>query len=279
MKTLLNFRLTTAVLFSILSCLFLCYPVKAQTDQIIYADALQNNWENYSWANVNLNNPQPVHGGAVSASVSAGAYQAFYLHHASFSINNYLSLNFWVHGGASGGQRLQVQATSGGAPQTAVALEPLAANSWRQINIPLAALGVGGNTAMDGFWIQETTGATQTPFYVDAIKLVGGTPPPPPPNSGVTIAVNAALNNRAINPNIYGVAYASAAQLLDLNAPLNRLGGNNTSRYNWQLNADNRANDWYFQSIGFANTPGSGRHLHSKHQKRQRAADANRSDY
>ncbi len=30
---------------------------------------------------------------------------------------------------------------------------------------------------------------------------------------------------------------------------MNRYGGNNSSRYNWNLNADNRANDWYFESI------------------------------
>ena len=47
-------------------------------------------------------------------------------------------------------------------------------------------------------------------------------------------------NRRAINPRIYGVAYATHAQLNDLNGPLNRYGGNNTTRYNWQLNADNR---------------------------------------
>jgi hypothetical protein len=38
--------------------------------------------------------------------------------------------------------------------------------------------------------------------------------------------------------------------LNDLNTPLNRNGGNNTTRYNWQLNADNRGNDWYYESIG-----------------------------
>jgi PKD repeat protein len=68
-------------------------------------------------------------------------------------------------------------------------------------------------------------------------------------NAGVTINVDANANRRAINPNIYGVAHATTAQLLDLNSPLNRNGGNNTTRYNWQLNADNRANDWYFESI------------------------------
>src|SRR5205085_8413740 len=61
--------------------------------------------------------------------------------------------------------------------------------------------------------------------------------------------VNAAANRHPINPAIYGVAYASTAALADLNVGLHRYGGNNTSRYNWQLNADNRGADWYFESI------------------------------
>ncbi|MFN7920957.1 MAG: glycoside hydrolase family 44 protein [Bryobacteraceae bacterium] len=71
-------------------------------------------------------------------------------------------------------------------------------------------------------------------------------------NPAANVAVDANLNRRNIDPRIYGVAYATTAQLLDLNVPLNRYGGNNTSRYNWQLNADNRAQDWYFESIGEA---------------------------
>jgi len=69
-------------------------------------------------------------------------------------------------------------------------------------------------------------------------------------NPAVTVAVDAAANRHPISPNIYGVAYAGTSVLLDLNAPLHRYGGNNTSRYNWQANADNRGNDWYFESIG-----------------------------
>ena len=64
-----------------------------------------------------------------------------------------------------------------------------------------------------------------------------------------TITIDPTANRHAIDPNIYGVAHATTAQLNDLNTPLNRNGGNNTSRYNWQLNADNRGNDWYFESI------------------------------
>src|SRR5258708_6896029 len=69
-------------------------------------------------------------------------------------------------------------------------------------------------------------------------------------NPTETITVDAAANRRAVNPNIYGVAYGTTQQLSDLNVPVNRYGGNNTSRYNWQINGDNRGQDWYFESIG-----------------------------
>ena len=76
-------------------------------------------------------------------------------------------------------------------------------------------------------------------------------------NPATTVTVDAAANRHAINPNIYGVAYGDSSTLPDLNCPVNRYGGNNTSRYNWQLNADNRANDWYYESIGdTSSTPG-----------------------
>jgi len=70
-------------------------------------------------------------------------------------------------------------------------------------------------------------------------------------NSAVTIDIDAAADRHPISPFIYGLNYAGA-RLGDLNAPLHRLGGNNLTRYNWKINADNRAGDWYFQSIGDA---------------------------
>ena len=71
----------------------------------------------------------------------------------------------------------------------------------------------------------------------------------PVAQSGITIAVDVASNRHPIHPNVYGVAHATSAQLADLGSPLNRNGGNNTTRYNWQQNADNRGSDWYFESI------------------------------
>src|SRR3954471_12589362 len=68
------------------------------------------------------------------------------------------------------------------------------------------------------------------------------------PTASITVDVNAARH--AIEPRVYGLASATTTQLSDLNVPLNRYGGNNSSRYHWELNADHRAQDWYFESIG-----------------------------
>ena len=76
-------------------------------------------------------------------------------------------------------------------------------------------------------------------------------------NAAATINVDASANRHPISPYVYGVADGDAFTLPDLNCPINRYGGNNTSRYNWQVNGDNRGADWYFESIGEASaTPG-----------------------
>ncbi len=62
-------------------------------------------------------------------------------------------------------------------------------------------------------------------------------------NPAVVVSVDLQLNRHAISDLVYGLAYADATQIADLDCPLNRRGGNNTTRYNWQQNADNRAAD------------------------------------
>jgi hypothetical protein len=254
-QSVIGFTRNRLLLFAFLIIIFLSANIQAQNGQTIYTDSLQNGWENWSWATVNLNNASPVRIGSASLSVNSGAWQAFYLHHSAFSTSGYTNLSFWIHGGVSGGQRLQVQALVNGTAQTAVVLPSLVPNSWEQTNVSLASLGVASAT-IDGFWIQDVSGTTQPVYYVDDIALVGGLSPTPTPSGTVNISVDVTLNRHPINLQIYGVAHATTAQLQALNAPLNRSGGNNTSRYNWRQNADNRGNDYYFQSIPFANQAG-----------------------
>src|SRR5579863_10275861 len=67
-------------------------------------------------------------------------------------------------------------------------------------------------------------------------------------NPATTVSVDANANRHPINPNIYGIAYGDAHDMQVLNAPLNRWGGNSTTRYNWQIDAHSAASDWYFET-------------------------------
>jgi hypothetical protein len=240
----------------LLAAIFCGLGATLRADQIIYDDALENGWANWSWATVNLANPSPVHGGVASISVTASNWSALYLDIGATNSSQFTNLIFWINGGPKGGQAVQAQGILGSTAQLPVQIGPLPTNSWRQVTLSMSALGVANQPNFTGFWLQvETTNAVPT-FYVDDISLVtnaviAGT------NTPVAISINATSNRVPISPLIYGVAFAgSSNQLQDLNVPLHRSGGNAETRYNWQLNATSHAADWYFESIADANTVG-----------------------
>ncbi len=228
----------------------LAFQLTARADQIIYDDALENGWQNWSWATVNLANTSPVHSGSYSISVTANNtpsnWQALYLDVSAMNTSSFTNLTFWINGG-TGGQAVQVQGILGSTAQTPVQIGPLLANSWQQVTLSMTTLGVANQANFTGFWLQAEGSSTIPTFYVDDISLVtnaivSGT------NSPVSISVNAQANRTPISPLIYGVAFATSNQLADLNFTLNRMGGNNETRDNWQINAHNLDADWYFES-------------------------------
>jgi hypothetical protein len=73
-----------------------------------------------------------------------------------------------------------------------------------------------------------------------------------------TISIDAGANVHAIDPNIYGTAFATTAQLANLNTPLNRDGGNASDTYSFPQDATNHASDWYFESISSGSGNGQG---------------------
>ncbi|HEV7921526.1 MAG TPA: glycoside hydrolase family 44 protein [Thermoanaerobaculia bacterium] len=75
-----------------------------------------------------------------------------------------------------------------------------------------------------------------------AVPLFAANPP-------VTVTVNAAANRHAIDPRIYGAAWASQSAITDLGLTLNRWGGNAMSRYNWAFSTANRCKDYYFENV------------------------------
>lgn len=242
-------RRAVPVLLTLICCLALPNLARAQTDQAVYTDALVNGWQNWSWATVNLGNTTPVQSGTDSISVSAGPYQALYLHQTAFDSTPYAALVFWIDGGASGGQLLQVQATLNGAAQTVVTLPALAANTWQQVTIPLSSLGVQNQPDLDGFWIQDRSGTTQPAFFVDSITFTAQPPP-----SVVNVTVNAAQPVRIVDARHFAVNTAVWDADFDTSNTINLLtsmgaqalrfpGGSLSDDYHWATNTTD-SNTW-----------------------------------
>lgn len=148
--------------------------VEPRFTELIYEDALAEGWQNWSWATVNLASAAPVRRGSSAVSVTAGGWQALYLRRLALQdTSGFVALAFWIHGGETGGQTLQVSGLRDGSAQAAKAIPAPAAGVWARVVIPLAELGLAGANDFNGLWIQNASGAALFPFHVDDIALVG----------------------------------------------------------------------------------------------------------
>lgn len=249
-------RLHTSLVALLLATLARAQPV-AEPDYLIYTDSLVNGWQNWSFNATTTNSAAFIHSGsnAVAVTTTAG-FGALSVHISGFDSNTYASVSFWINGGASGGQSLQVicrsKPASGGneTSSAAVTLSTPLANSWQQITIPLSSFGGTLNRAsLTGFWIQSRSSSAQSTFYVDDMRLVSATAP-----STVTITVSAATALRTADARIFGIntpmwdsnlntgttaALLAEMGLLTLRYP----GGSNSDSYHWATNRSD-GNTW-----------------------------------
>ncbi|MFL5803577.1 MAG: glycoside hydrolase family 44 protein [Roseiflexaceae bacterium] len=75
--------------------------------------------------------------------------------------------------------------------------------------------------------------------------------------SGPALSVNAAAGQHSISPLIYGMNFADPTLALQVGLPVNRWGGNTTTRYNWQNDMANHASDYFFENIPWDNPDSS----------------------
>ncbi len=173
-------------------------------DQTIYDDALANGWGNVALASIDTGNASPVHAGSASMSITAGAWEGSYLHHDAIDTTGYASLAFWIHGGPTGGQQLQIQAVVNGVAQPAVALPALSADKWEEITLPLAGLGVADTPSFNGFVIQNSIGTSEPAFYLDDVRLIDAPQP-----ALVNVAVDAGQLVRTVDSRHFGTNAAT----------------------------------------------------------------------
>ncbi|MCC7362136.1 MAG: hypothetical protein IT317_21810 [Anaerolineales bacterium] len=228
-------------------------PALAAAGHTLYADALAGGWNDWSWDPItrDLTAAAPVHSGAHAIAVTyTGGWGGLKLAYpAELNAAAYDTLRFWVHGGPSGGQQVTVMLEGTGGSQEQVVITPTA-NAWTQVSLALTALGNWPSIAAVDFF--NNTDHAQPVFYLDDLSFESGlapTPTAPPPGAGPTLSVDAAQVDHTISPYIYGLNFAEEALAEDIDLPVNRWGGNATTRYNWQLDISNHASDWFFQNI------------------------------
>src|SRR5579859_3619670 len=257
-RRLLSRLLLVLALPTVLLGLAFSVPWQPTTASLtIYGDALGAGWNDWSWDPIsrNLFNPSPVHSGSHSIAVTyTGGWSGLKLSRNGDQIDPslYDTLRFWVHGGSSGGQQINVHLEDLSYDGGSLEITPTA-NAWTEVNLPLAQLGgLSPIVAVD--WFNNTAGSQPT-FYLDDIALVNTglpTPTTPAPTAGPALSVDASSLKHHISPDIYGMNFADADLAADIDLPVNRWGGNATTRYNWQLDISNHASDWFFENIANA---------------------------
>jgi Glycoside hydrolase family 44 len=226
----------------------------------------------YSWASTyNFATTSPVHG-SDSHSISfkpdnwggirmrsGGTTPALTV----YPFTSYSSLTFWVHGGSASGQKIDIDIqlldsanptvvtadygsldvgahTSGGS---------ITAATWKLVTIDFdSANFTYGNFNTLQFQANSSSNATQAQVYFGTIVF---NPRSTPIGSGaaVNVSVDTSVVGNAIDPRIFGVAYGDAARNAQIGYTVRRWGGNSTTRYNWQVDVHNTANDYYFENI------------------------------
>jgi hypothetical protein len=198
----------------------------AAGDLTIYDDSLNGDWQNWSWAQTNTANTDPVHSGADSISVATnGGWQALYLQQGNGDTTNtapYGKLVFWVNGGPVGGQQINVTAllNQSANNQPSVSVGPIAANTWTQVQIPLSSLGADNSTTFNGLWFQLVGNDPSPTLYIDDISLTTAVPViPPPVVNGMSLYDDGFANGwqnwswATVDPNQSTVVHTGAAAI------------------------------------------------------------------
>ncbi len=248
MKYITNKVKKTCLLVSLLFFAALYTSLSVADTVIISKGAIAAGWANWSWNTSYQTSATTQYNGNPTLSISYNAGWAGFSLDNSTPVNTatYQSLQIAVYGSTGLGSNKTVLALTtqdnAGNASTAYYFTPMA-NTWSVISVPLTALGSPAQIARIN--IQDNTGATLPPYYIGALTLVAA------PVAKLSLTVDATAARHAISPLIYGIndINATDASLWQtLGITVNRWGGNETSRYNWQLDTYNHANDWFFEN-------------------------------
>jgi hypothetical protein len=187
--------------FDVIKLLAEIPPVTVNPDKVIYEDALQTGWSNWSYAvTQDAGSTAQVKAGAKSLKVTStetwGAL-SFY-NNSTLDISSYKGgISFWVFGetateGTTIKLRVYTESTGADIPASSVKLIEVPLNVWTRVVIPwseltlnsAARLGSEGARVMadmvQRITIQNGSSAVGQVFYIDQLQLSGEVPNPLP---------------------------------------------------------------------------------------------------
>ena len=219
----------------------------------IYIDDLSEDWQNWSWeTEIDFSNSFAESGQSIMATFQS-EYAGIYISAPEqIRTGEFNQIEFSIHGG-TGGHNLTVNALD--ADRTflyAFRLQPTG-DAWQRYVLSLDE--VGDPSYLTGFVLQNDNGVVGEELYLDNIILSYHEPETLPTKSGPSVVVDTALVNGMINEAVYGLNFADEQLASEIDLPVERWGGNSTSRYNYTLDSWNAGSDWYFLNVAADNDP------------------------
>ncbi|AGP39841.1 hypothetical protein SCE1572_38325 [Sorangium cellulosum So0157-2] len=149
-----------------------------QKELMVYDDALARSWgEGESWrTTLNMAATYPGQdpdddAKCIGVTFTAGLGGGVLTTPVPIDARRYDTLRFWINGGTTGGQQLNFYVRNGaGEAGRSVRVNPVPANWWTRIDIPITALG--SPTRITSLVWREISGASQPTFYLDRIAFV-----------------------------------------------------------------------------------------------------------
>jgi hypothetical protein len=169
---------------------------------------IENAWNDWSWCTDDFQNTSYVYEGSYSIEVTyTGGWQGFSLESSnSFPAGYFTALTFTINGGRVAGRSIQVALTVNGNTTNSVNVNDyipggqVPANAWATVSIPLSAFGLQPTDSISRFWLQESSGAAQPPFWIGFIGWTAAAPP-----GVVDISVDAGSVLRTVDQKMFGV--------------------------------------------------------------------------
>jgi fibronectin type 3 domain-containing protein len=228
--------------------------IRPSDDMQIYSGRFDNGWgDGWSWmTHYPTNNPVYTSNSVFVASnsvalVPSAPYVVWLLKpYTTVDATIYTNLTFWINGGATGGQNITVTGELGGSGSGLPSVSVTApTNSWKQVTISLASLGVN-KTNLTG--IAFNNGASTRPFFIDDMRLIAAPKP-----ATVHVSVNANQTVRTVSGRVFAVN--TGAGDTDLNTPATKAILNDIGNTCLRWPGGSYGDDYHY-----ANEPSGGSH-------------------